>query len=230
MSVRRFKTIFLLFLLAVTLHAAPARAADSLCGHPARPAIDVTVISAPVAFDTKRTKEELALLEINTASPWPQAYHTIVGGVMQGKISADHKISFNRASDKADGTGCVWFNKIEVTLRIDPKIYIAGELRNNSCWFRAVFAHEVRHAEEDLALMGKFGTQINGGLHLAFNTPADYSSGNVPLVVIDALQKRMEGDVTQILNVMLEMMMRERAQRQQAIDSLNEYVRINSQC
>lgn len=229
MFVRFFKPVLLL-LLAAAFYAAPARAADSLCGQPPRPVIEVVVDAAPVAFDTKKTREELAQLEINTASPWPQAYHTMVGGVMQGRISADHKITFNRLSDKDSGTGCVWFDKIQIILRIDPKIYIAGELRNNSCWFREVFAHEAKHVEEDHALMGKFGAQIGDGLKMSFAAPADYISGNVPLVVIDAIQKRMESDVTQILTVMFEMMMRERAQRQQAVDSLGEYTLISSRC
>lgn len=229
MFVRFFRPVFL-FLLAATFHAAPALAANTLCGQPPRPVIEVTIAAAPVAFDTKKTGKDLARLEINTQSPWPETYHTMVGGVMQGRISADHKITFNRLSDKASRTGCVWFDKIRITLRIDPRIYVASELRGNSCRFREVFAHEARHVEEDLALMEKFAAQVNDGLKMAFANPADYVSGNVPLAVIDAIRERMESDVTQILTVMFGMMMRERAQRQQAIDSPREYALISSGC
>lgn len=223
---------FGIFLGMLATAGSPALAAniEALCSGAQPPAISVTTLETPVSFDTRKSMAGLKRLRIDTASPWPQTYHTGIGGVMTGAISAGHEIAFTRARDKKSGWGCVWFNKINITLRIDPKIYIASELKDDACHFRGVFAHEARHIEVDRALMKKFERQVGDGMRMAFSTPSDYVSGPVPLASIDRTQAEMEAAITQVLQAMFGLMMRERAQRQQALDSLGEYVSIGNGC
>lgn len=208
---------------------APARAADR-CPAAAPPEVEVKIAEAPVIFDVTRSREELASLDIDTISPWPSQYHTSVGGLMRGKIAADHRIAFRDNMNDAKKKGCVQFLKIEVTLRMDPKIYVAREIAGNSCLFREVFGHEEKHIDADRALLEKYAAQMKDALHMATMEPADYSSPVVPAMAMESVRKRMADSIERALGVMFEKMMRERAQRQQAIDSLGEYERVSGSC
>jgi len=223
---------FVLSGLLVLWALCPARVAAQgyLCGKSAPPVITVNVVTGPVTFDTKQSADALRHIEIDTVSPWPETYHTAVGGIMQGRISADHKITFNRAKDVKRGSACVWFERIDVTLRADPKIYIANDLQDKTCWFREVFAHEAKHVAEDHALLERYKQRVKDGLYMVFSTHADYASGPVPLVGLKATQGQMKENVTQALNAMFAMMARERAQRQQSLDNLGEYIKISRGC
>ncbi|MBI4030193.1 MAG: hypothetical protein HY370_00800, partial [Proteobacteria bacterium] len=209
--------------------AAPARAGDR-CPAAAPPEVEVKTAEAPVSFDVTRSRDELASLDIDTVSPWPSQYHASVGGLMRGKIAADHRIAFRSNMDGAKKKGCVQFLKIEVTLRMDPKIFVAREIARNSCLFQEVFGHEAKHIDADRALIEKYARQIRDGLRMATMETADYTSPVVPAMAMESVRKRMEEGIGRALGVMFEKMMRERAQRQQAIDNIDEYSRVSGSC
>ena len=207
-----------------------ARAGEAVCAGLLPPVIEVKLSYGEVAFDTKRSMDELAGLRIDTASPWPEAYHTGVGGVMQGAISANHNIRFNRVRDAKTGRGCVWFDRVEVTLRLDPKIYIARDLQNKECWFREVFAHEAKHIEEDRALLEKYRRVFAQGLTFAFADTRDYAVGPIGAAGMDTVRDYLENNVVDAVGGLMSRLMRERAQRQQGIDSIGEYIQISRKC
>ncbi|HEY8191396.1 MAG TPA: hypothetical protein VIG74_03145 [Alphaproteobacteria bacterium] len=207
-----------------------AYAGEAVCAGLPAPVIDVKLSYGEVAFDTKRSMDELAGLRIDTASPWPEAYHTGVGGVMQGAISANHNIRFNRARDVKTGRGCVWFDRVEVTLRLDPKIYIARDLQNKECWFREVFAHEAKHIEEDRALLEKYRRVFAQALTFAFADTRDYAVGPIGASGMDTVRDYLENNVVDAVGGLMNRLMRERAQRQQGIDSIGEYIQISRRC
>jgi hypothetical protein len=217
-------------LLAGAFLPRAAVAGEALCAGLPPPVIDVKIRYGAVTFDTRRSMDELAGLRIDTASPWPESYHTGVGGVMQGAISTDHNIRFNRATDAKTGRGCVWFDRVEVTLRLDPKIYIARDLQNKECWFREVFAHEAKHIEEDRALLEKYRRVVAQGLTFAFADTRDYAVGPIGASGMDTVRNYLENNVVDTVGGLINRMMRERAQRQQAIDNIGEYMQISRKC
>lgn len=229
-GVTRLILLVISALLTGTFLPCAAHAGETVCAGLPPPAIDVKISYGEVAFDTRRSMDELAGLRIDTKSPWPEAYHTGVGGVMQGAISADHNIRFNRARDVKTGRGCVWFDRVEVTLRLTPKIFIARDLQNRECWFREVFAHEAKHIEEDRALLEKYRLVFAQGLTFAFADTRDYAVGPIGVSGMDTVRDYLENNVVDSVGGLMSRLMRERAQRQQAVDNIGEYIQISRKC
>ena len=206
----------------------PARGES--CVAAARPVVKVTTVEDAAGFDTTRTRSELAALDIDTDSPWPEHFHTEVGGATRGEISIDHKIKFQHLTDVNTGDGCIHYKAVEVTLRVKPTIFVASEYSGDSCWFGEIFRHESKHVEADRELLRKYARQMTDAINMAFIAPADYATGFMPAENMAGMQKEMEDTVVFALGVMFEKMMRERQEVQQAVDSLAEYAHVSAQC
>lgn len=223
------RLLVLIIAFIACLQPQTAGAAANLCGHPRAPEVMVHIAAASPAFNTKLDSRTLARLPNDTLSGPPPA-GVMTAGSMQGKIASDHKITFGRATNRAQGLTCIWIDRIDITLRIDPKIYLAHELHSDVCRFGAVFGHEAEHAAADAALVESYRTKIRDGLILAFGTRSDYVSGPVSLTQVGRMESNVHQNVTDTVSALFATMMRDRAARQQHIDSLAEYSRLSSRC
>jgi hypothetical protein len=201
------------------------------CGlAPARPAVYVTTSETPVAFDLNRSMHELNQLKTGTVSPYPAHYHADVGGAMSGAVAVEHRMQFHIRIDEQTGQGCVALAEIAIDINIEPKIFIASDLQNQTCLFKEIFAHETKHVEVDRALIDKYKAQFTDGLNMVLMEPADYISEMAPAAGLPSVQHRLQTDIEATLTVLFTKMMEERQGVQQEIDTLHEYERIGRAC
>jgi hypothetical protein len=206
-----------------------AESAD-YCLVPPRPKVEVTVSEKPVEFNLDKSKKELSELKIDTKSPYPAHYHTEVGGVMNGEFIVDHKVSFKKQIDDKTGKGCLWLEKVNVNIHLEPTIYIANEYENDGCWFKEVFIHESKHVEVDRQILNHYQDVFIDGLHLVLLDDKYLSSGYIEEEKLPDEKNNMHEGVTVTLNALFHEMMYERQNSQQSIDSLEEYTRISKAC
>ncbi len=195
---------------------------------PVRPAIHIHVSETPVAFDLSQSIEDLNQVPIDTKSPYPSSYHTDVGGVMSGEVAVEHRLSFHK--DKLGENFCVSLGEVNITITTRPKIYIASDFQDQTCWFKQTFLHEAKHVEIDRALIEKYEGQFTDGLNMILMEPADYSSGWVESSAMAGAQYQIQFGVERALEVLFAKMVRERQEKQQEVDSLHEYTRISRAC
>lgn len=198
------------------------------CEQAARPAVRISLAETPAEFDLTHSVADLSRMPVDTQSPYPSHYHTEVGGVMNGEITLEHRVVFNR--DAADGRECVILKEIIVELSISPTIYIASDYQSQTCLFKQIFAHESKHVEIDRALVRKYEGRIADAMNMMLMMPADYSSGWLDPAEAEGVQYDMQVGLENALEVLFNKMMRERNERQQEVDSLDEYTRITRAC
>ncbi len=223
-------------LTAVVLTGAgrPVMAA-SLCPQaPAAPVVKMAIAEEPIDFEANRTRAELgvaeAALHADGAAAGHKTYHSFVGGLMQGRMSLFHDISFGVATNKRTGQSCVWITQVDVRLVLAPLIYVAQDLQQEDCWHREIYRHELKHVEADRGLLQKYAARMTDGLGMAFASPADYVSANFPHADITAQKEAMRDMVSHPLGVMFDAMLRERDDAHAAVDTPGEYARVAGIC
>lgn len=201
-----------------------ATAVDSCARVPPPPAVTVHVVEENTKTDAARSAEYLAVLHGDT----PGGLHP--GGLMRGDVSVEHRIGFRRRQDRGGGFGCLSVETVDITIRLDPSIYVASEYRGDSCLSREILNHETLHVAVDRQIAAKYRSRIRDGLNMLFSESPDYASGVVLSGDIAKARKRMEAVMENAVGVLFSGLQRERAETQARLDTPYEYARILKAC
>jgi hypothetical protein len=190
----------------------------------------VTVSEDPIRFNTDKTRRQLASFDIDTVSPYPEEFSPEVGGLTHGGISMNHALRFRKSVDPVTHAGCVQLDEVNINLHINPTVYIASDMPNQSCWFKEIFQHERKHVETDRALTVKYQQRFKDALNMIFMTPADYTAGPMPESAMDGEDEYIHKSVEAALKAVFDQMQNERHDAQAQIDTLQEYQRLARAC
>lgn len=198
------------------------------CPKKGLPSIKITTTSDSIQYDFSRSKAQLKGFDIDTKSPYDSAAHTEVGGLMNGEISVNSKVGFGWAKSKSTGKSCYWYNGIDVKMHVRPMILIASEHAKGSCMHNSIMEHEMKHVKVDRALMKKYREIIEEDLRRTVRkvgTVGPMSSGQG-----EKARVKMMRIIEKVVNNRTESMYAERRKYQQAVDSLEEYERVQAKC
>ena len=193
-----------------------------------RPEINISTKEVPIRFDVSRTVNELNKFEIDTVSPYPSHYHTHIGGVMNGRIELLHNIRYGRY--ESGNERCTAIESVDIELSIKPTIFIAKDYQDQPCWFKQIFEHEAKHVDVDRKIMHEYAERISDGINLAIMIKQDYVTGWAAQKNLKTLERDLGEGVENSLTVLFNQMLQERDERQQAVDTIEEYQRIASAC
>lgn len=187
-----------------------------------RPEADAT------AYSHNKTTAQLTADGSDTISPYAHHQKTLTQGRMDGYLGIETKISFNTLSYETLRLGCIWYDTVEVTLKLSPTIHISRDLRKNGCEYKAVLEHEQKHVRVDREIVNKYAQKIGVALQSSINNIG--ARGPYPLVKMPDLQKDMQDYVVSVIKTQQSLMDEERFRRQQSVDTLEEYQRVQAQC
>jgi len=193
------------------------------------PQINVKPSKSRVKYDFTRSKAELNTVDSDTISPYGPQHKTNVSGLMSGNIRLQSNIAFITEKYDRLNSGCVYLKSINVEINIDPTVYIASEFSEGSCMHNAILAHEHKHVNEDQYIVNKYINEIGKALSAKVEIlGAQYG----PMKISDMHNRQVEiqkafHDEVRYMNRVLNT---ERKQRQQDIDSLEEYESIGLRC
>lgn len=206
-----------------------AGSGQNLCAMDKPARIHVKPTSARLRIDTSKSLKDLQTLEVDTFNP--HAFHgvSVTKGVMQGRIRIEPEVKLTTVSYDRQGIGCVWYDSINVELDIDPVILIPREVRRDRCMYRAVLDHEKKHVRVDREIVNKYAKIMGRELRNALDDRG-YAVGPIPLDQIDSIAARMQNTVFQVIDLQSQKMKIERTEKQQAIDTKEEYERVAAQC
>lgn len=209
-------------LLILLLLPFPALAAYEC---PPAPWSDVTldVNQDPYTVDTS-----VGLAQLQTMHP-PAMVHQQGPGVTMGlaasQLSTSYKLKYQLAT-LPDGVTCASVVGVEAIFSFtNNTIYVAQELPNGSCIQREVLAHEKRHMATDLDVARDWHYRMQQDLYYAVK-----DIGTVRARDTEAARQTLQQRLEPLMSREIELMSRDRQQRQARVDSVYEYERLGRTC
>lgn len=198
------------------------------CRMDSAPKLHVRPVAAPVRYDHSLSVERLTADGSDTISPYARHQQTLTQGKTETYIGVETKITFGGGTYQTLGLGCLWYDRIEVTIKLTPTIFMAKELQRNSCAYREVMKHERKHVQVDRDIVNKYAAKIGQALQHSVNNAGP--RGPYPVERLEALQNDMQDYVMSVIKTQQSLMDEERFRKQQAVDTLEEYQRVQNAC
>ena len=197
-------------------------AADPVqCKLPRAPVIEVIPKTTPTAFDYSKTIADLKSIKTDTISPYGQHVEHLVYGLHDGEMSIGYNIEFGGMEYPDLNLACLYFNKITVTLELNPVIYVVKEFKPGTCAHNAVLEHEKKHVTTDRKIANKYAREIGVALQAAVNKAG--AVGPYYIEEIAAVRDRMAAHIASTVKAVEFNMVEEQTRAQQAVDSMEEY-------
>lgn len=213
----------------VAAQVAPITSTQGQCSTAIAPKINVIPSNSNVRYDFTKSREQLNTVDIDTVSPYGPQHNTMVSGLMSGGIQLQNQMAFMYETYEEINQGCLYLKSIDVSIHIDPTIFIAREYPQGTCMHKAVMTHEKKHVREDQLIVNKYVNIIGQALLSMINSQKSgfgpYEKNRIPFI-----QENVQNSVNKVLTQYNDTMNQERRQRQQAIDNLEEYESIGTNC
>lgn len=223
------KHLFQFFFISLTiLGLIPQADAETWCEAKNPPSIEIHTSTDDISYNFTLSKKDLDHFETSTINPYASNIITDVGGLMKGGIETKQNISFGTMTNHSTQQICFWHDKMEIYIHIKPTIYIANNFPRGSCMFNAIMEHEQKHVLVDREIVNKYATLIGNAVRSDIAQSRLF--GPAPLSQKDDIQAAIGKRMQSLLDQFTAQMSDERRKRQQKIDSLEEYERINHLC
>ncbi len=191
------------------------------CRVPKAPLVEVIPKTAPTAYDYTKSVADLQRMKSDTISPYGRHEEQLVYGLHRGKMSIGYSIEFGGVGYPDYDLACLYFNKVTVTLELNPVIYVAKEFRPGTCAHKAVLDHEKKHVATDRRIANKYARVIGLSVQKAVNESGaigPYYTEEIP-VIREKMSRHIGKNVESVEFLMLE----EQNRMQQEVDSMEEY-------
>lgn len=224
------RCIFFGLCAVLMMMPAVAQAAPSWCRAPHAPQLVVTPRQDTLRYDFTKTIAQLNKVDTDTVNPYGTGVHSDTGGLMRGGIRTAYRTQMGGISYGAQGRGqsCVWIDTIKVDITLSPTIFIARDYPQGSCMFNAIKGHELKHLAVDQRLMDRYTRDIRTALAQEMQRQSTY--GPFPTAQTGAVQQQIQSRIVQVMDTTMARLNADRRRQQQAVDSLEEYQRVNAMC
>ncbi|MCD8562697.1 MAG: hypothetical protein LRY54_01225 [Alphaproteobacteria bacterium] len=204
-------------------------AGQPACTAPQPAAIKVTPHTAEVKIRHDKTLGELQAYQSNTINLHSFSGASYMEGFMEGAIHITPAVKLGYTQNKRSGDVCLYYETITVDISIDPAIHIAREVYDDQCMRKAALDHEMKHVMTDRALVNKYAGIMGKKLYEGL-AARGFTAGPLPPDIAEDTAGRMHKTVSQILELEYKRMELDRAEAQGAVDSIEEYDRVDAQC
>ena len=161
----------------------PQKTAEKIvCEAPSKPIVKVVPSKSTISYDFSVPQSGLNKKQIDTESPYGPGHETEVGGLMSGEISIESRMSFIQSQYTHLNKVCLHYDRIEVTLHINPTIYVASDYPQGTCKHNAIIEHEKKHVKVDRIVVNRYASRIAKAITLALNK---YGSSYGPYDIAD---------------------------------------------
>jgi hypothetical protein len=196
---------------------------------PAQPAPEVVLkfINKSPTYDSRMTAAELGNFDIDTQFARHRNEVFTTGGITEGTVGTSLETTFKKLTDAQEIDACIWLDKVEITVTYVPMVHIARELTPGSCQYNTTVQHENRHVGTDVITVKEFLPQIKGNLEAASRAIGVIA---LPVKDIGQAKEQLMRILAQSLEKTTNSLEAVRFQRQQLIDTRQEYMRLSKAC
>ena len=202
---------------------------SGLCQMPKPTQINVIPKTEPVKYDYSKTRAMLQAQKIDTVNPYGYGVESHTTGYMEGSVHLKHSVELEHKFIPKYNAYCIWYKTVDLSLEIDPTIVISREEAEDKCRLKAVRDHELKHVMVDRQIVNKYSQTIGKKVYDGLESRG-FMVGPIPAKNVEAVVARMQGTIGQLIDLEYQKMQIERRERQQAVDSLEEYERVNAMC
>jgi hypothetical protein len=191
------------------------------CTMPKAPEIEAVPRTSPTHYDYTKGLEYLNTVQVDTVSPYGNHAGQLAFGLHEGTLGLKYETKIGGVTYPELGLSCLYYDKIKLTIELDPVIYVAREFRKGSCPHRAILAHEEKHVRVDRMIANQYVREIGIALQDAINDVGalgPFRTGDT-----EAHQKRMSEHIRSVVDSLRHKMIADQKRRQQGVDSKEEY-------
>lgn len=173
------------------------------------------------------THEQLGVFQTDTQVSHGPNDTFQVGGLTEGGMRATFEASFKQLTS-SNGQACLGVNKVHVVLTYEPVVHIALNFPLRSCKFNQTWLHELKHVNTDKITLNEQAPAIQAAVHRAalhYATQGPFDAGQMTIV-----QDATVAGIQAALKAAFDDMDALRMQRQQLVDTREEYMRISNLC
>jgi uncharacterized protein YutD len=204
--------------------------AAELCKMSKPTQINVKPSTQEVLLITNRSLAEMQNFETNTVNPHGFGSGvSVTQGLAKGQINTKAEVRLNYLTYPRLGVACIWYESIDISLDIDPHVYIAKEVYRDRCMGAAVLEHEMKHVNVDRAIVNKYANIMGQKIYEELRKRG-FMAGPVKAEEAEAVAERMKHTVLQIVEMENKRMELDRADMQAAVDTAEEYKRVADMC
>lgn len=193
------------------------------------PEISIVASDTKVTYDHTKSQAELDNFDTDTVSPYAATVQTHVGGLMSGEVSISQNLRMMQETFPSYNAGCLFVDKITVSIHVSPTIYIARDYPKDGCMYAAIMEHEKKHIAVDREIVNKYTRLVGAAIDTVLKK-IGYVHGPYPAQSLPVEQQKIHTVLQALLKQYSDAMSAERQQRQQAVDTLQEYERVQAQC
>ncbi len=219
---------FLAILALLCSAISPAFAMECELPKPAQ--INVIPTTKAVKYDFSQTLAEIQGQDMDTLNPYSFHSASFTQGFMKGSIHMEPTVKLSGFTEPSKGMACLWYNTIDITIKIDPRIIIAREVYDDPCARSAVLGHEMKHVEVDQELVNSYAKLMAQKIEEGLKARGGFVVGPIPVSQKEQVVNRMQDTVFKIIEREYQRMELDRQDAQSAVDSIEEYERVNAEC
>ncbi len=201
-----------------------------VCKLPKPAEINIIPQAEATIYDYSQSLKDLQQYSVDTIDPYGFHGVSATQGFMSGGVEMKPMVHLDHAlAPGYKDALCLWYDKIEITIKLDPTIVIAQEVAQDRCMKAAVLGHEKKHVNIDRLIVNKY-SKIMGKKVYAALSQRGFVAGPVKPETAQHIAERMQKTVAQIVEHEFKKMDLERIDRQRELDSLEEYETVNAKC
>ena len=202
---------------------------SAVCQMPKATEINVIPRSEELKIDTSQTQAEIQKYNIDTVNPYGFGTQSHTKAFMRGGVGLRHEVGMDYKHVLSNRAVCIWYDKIDLFIEITPEIVMARELTENPCEYRVTKEHEMKHVNVDRRIANKYAKTMGKKVYDGLKSRG-FMVGPIGVNAAQDVINRMQATVGQLVELEYKKMQIERMEQQQAVDTLEEYERVNSAC
>lgn len=199
------------------------------CELPRAVKINIVPVTEEVEFDYSQTLADIQGQAAGAHNPFGFHTPTYTQGFMLGDIMMEPSVKLGGYTQPSKGTSCLWFDTININVKIDPKIVMAKEVYEDECTRKSIYKHEMKHVKADRAMVNEFSHILGDKIYKELKSKG-LVAGPFPSSEKDIVTKKMQDTVFALVKDEYKWMAEERGRAQASIDNIEEYERVSAEC
>lgn len=190
--------------------------------------INVKWSTTPIKYNFNTPSRALQHVHIDTKNPYGSNVTTDTGGLTNGELQFKTQTSTKLQSYPGLNVNCLWVDKVDVHVVINPTVYVASDYKQGTCKHNAILAHEMKHVQIDQQAVQDYIPRIKQAAASAVRNIGVV--GPKPDSEVKPLQAKINAYVQAAVQSTTKALHLDRKTRQQGLDNLQEYQRVNNAC
>lgn len=198
------------------------------CPAPPPPTVTVDLNYKEPDIITTQTIEQLSQIPADTQIPKKEGELWLTGGLTAGNIKMSYHTDFQMLTYQQAGRACIWLSNVKVTFDHTPTVYIASDYAGSQCRYNTTLKHELQHVYIDQRALSDFLPIFETTIRNALARVQKPSLMDSQKIMPE--KERLHHIVTKVVDGVWEDFGTHRLERQQRIDTREEYDRLKRLC